>query len=85
MSCCGKSSSPGRRPNSFRTTAFLQSSNTASLKAYFRCTGTSTITAIGPVSGKTYRFPSSGLIVPIDIRDAVSLSRIPHLQAARPR
>lgn len=85
MSCCGKSSGPARQPNSFRTTAFVRASNAAPLKAYFRCTGPSAITAIGAVSGNAYRFPSSGLVVPIDIRDAASISRVPHLQAVRPR
>jgi hypothetical protein len=85
MSCCGKGSSPARRPNSFHSTASTHGPNTVPLKAYLRCTGPSTITAIGAASGKAYRFPSSGLVVPIDIRDAVSLSRVPHLQAVRPR
>lgn len=85
MGCCGKSSSTARRPNSFRSTSSIQGLNTAPLKAYFRCTGPSAITAIGAASGKAYRFPSSGLAVAIDIRDAASLSRVPHLQAVRPR
>lgn len=85
MSCCGKSSSTARRPNSFRAAAFVAGSTAAPLRAYFRCTGPSSITAIGAASGNTYRFPSSGRIVPVDIRDALSLSRVPHLQAVRPR
>lgn len=85
MSCCGKISSAGRGPNSFRTSAPVPRANAVPLKAYFRCTGPSGITAVGAATGKPYRFPASGRIVPVDSRDALSLSRVPHLQAVRPR
>jgi len=85
MSCCGKSSRTPARPNSLRATASVRSPSAAPLQAYFRCTGPSTITAVGGASGRIYRFPSSGLVVPIDRRDALSLSRVPHLQMVRPR
>jgi hypothetical protein len=53
--------------------------------AYFRCAGPSAITAVGAATGRIYRFPSSGLAVPVDSRDALSLSRVRRLQAVRPR
>jgi hypothetical protein len=85
MSCCGKSSSTARGSNGHRAPAFSAAGNAAPLIAYFRCTGPSGITAVGAVSGKPYRFPASGLLVPVEARDAASLSRVPHLQAVRPR
>ena len=84
MSCCGKSSSTAARPGNSRPTLH-PSSVSGSPSAYFRCTGPLTVTAKGGISGKLYRFPHSGLIVPVDSRDASSLSRVPHLQAVRPR
>lgn len=85
MSCCGKISGTARRLNSGRTAGSVQGALVSPLKAYFRCTGPSGIVAIGGASGKAYRFPASGLIVPVDSRDAISLLRVPHLQAVRPR
>jgi hypothetical protein len=86
MSCCGRSSgSAARGPNSFRGGSPGVISVTSPQYAYFRSTGQASITALGPVSGKTYRFPSSGGIVPVDARDAPSLARVPRLQAVRPR
>jgi len=83
MSCCGKSSSTARPGNSRPTLHLSSVSN--SPPAYFRCTGAATVTAKGGISGKLYRFPHSGSIVSVDARDAISLSRVPHLQAVRPR
>jgi hypothetical protein len=86
MSCCGRSSGTTvRGPASFRSGHTGLLSNTSPQYAYFRCTGPSSITAAGPISHKIYRFPSSGGIVPVDIRDAASLARVPHLHAVRPR
>jgi len=84
MSCCGRSSSGARGRSSFGGNAGLLF-NTSPQRAYFRSAGPASITAVGPVSGRIYRFPSSGGIVPVDIRDAPSLARVPHLKAVRPR
>jgi hypothetical protein len=86
MSCCGRSSgSAVRGAHSFRSGNIGLLSKTSPQYAYFRAAGPSSITAAGPISGRIYRFPSSGGIVPVDIRDAPSLARVPHLQAVRPR
>ena len=84
MSCCGRTGSPARGRTSLGGSAGL-ASNTFPQTAYFRSAGSSSIAAVGPVSGRIYRFPSSGGIVPVDVRDAPSLGRVPHLQAVRPR
>jgi hypothetical protein len=85
MSCCGKISGTANRASNFRAAASVPGANTPPLNSYFRCTGPSAITAIGAATGKAYRFPPSGQIVAVDGRDAISLSRVPHLQAVRPR
>ncbi len=79
MACCGSSTaSESGRPVGNR--GYGGSSGSTPLVAYFRNSGTSGITAVGPVSGRLYRFPGSGQAVAVDSRDAVLISRIPHLQ-----
>jgi hypothetical protein len=85
MSCCGRTSGAARGPGSFRRGFAGLRPTTPPQYAYFRCTGPSAITAVGAASGRIYRFPSSGAIVPIDFQDAPSLARVPRLQAVRPR
>jgi len=86
MSCCSRSgSNTARRQSSIRAPTVAPRASAVPQTGYFRCTGSSGITAIGAATGRVYRFPSSGALVPIDIRDAASLARVPHLQAARPR
>ena len=84
MSCCGRTSSPARGRTSVSGSAGL-ASNTFPQTAYFRAAASSSIAAVGAVTGRIYRFPSSGGIVPVDVRDAASLGRVRHLQAVRPR
>jgi hypothetical protein len=48
--------------------------------AYFRYHGSTALTAIGPVSGRRYRFSSAGAVVAVDGRDAPSLAGVPHLR-----
>lgn len=43
-------------------------------------TGQSTLIAIGPVSGRRYRFEGSGARLSIDPRDRVGLASIPKLR-----
>jgi hypothetical protein len=85
MSCCGRSTTAGVARGSTGAGPSRLAASIAPLAAYFRCTGQSTVTIVGPVSGKMYRFPSSGQIVAVDARDAMSLSRVPHIQTVRPR
>jgi hypothetical protein len=85
MSCCGRSTTAGAARVSTRGAPSRLAASVVPLAAYFRCTGQSTVTVVGPVSGKMYRFPSSGQIVAVDARDTMSLSRVPYLQNVRPR
>jgi len=46
----------------------------------FQYTGPSALTAIGPLSGRQYRFPHPGAVLQVDPRDRASLAAVPHLR-----
>jgi hypothetical protein len=46
----------------------------------FEYTGRTGLTVIGPVTGAPYRFAFSGAVVPVDPRDAPSLTAVPRLR-----
>jgi len=47
--------------------------------AYFEYTGTTAMTVLGPGSGMTYRFPSPGSRLAIDLRDRAAIAKVPGL------
>lgn len=52
-------------------------------KVFFEYAGQKSMTVIGPVSGKRYRFSSPGSVAEVDLRDRVSLAAVPHLRQLR--
>jgi hypothetical protein len=48
--------------------------------AYFQYLGRTGLSAIGPISGKRYRFDCPGAIVAVDPRDRRSLAGVPNLR-----
>jgi hypothetical protein len=75
MSCCGDH--PRRsRGDSPMIPRFRARTNGV---VYFRYLGNQTMTAIGPVTGRVYRFSSPGAVAAADPRDAPSLAAVPHL------
>ena len=86
MSCCGKKREQmrtgfeGRRgaPSNSRVT-FIRSA-IAHQVASFEYIGKTALTAIGPVSGRHYRFSHPGAIVEVDPRDSASLATVPNLR-----
>jgi len=46
----------------------------------FQYTGPTSLTAIGPVSGRHYQFPKTGAVVAVDPRDRASLAAVPNLR-----
>jgi hypothetical protein len=48
----------------------------------FEYTGKTGLTAIGTATGRRYRFGAPGTAVAVDLRDAASLSAVPHLRRA---
>ena len=49
----------------------------------FRYVGASSLTVTGPVTGRTYRFPSPGARLAVNRHDAPSLLYVPSLQPVR--
>lgn len=73
MSCCGS-----RRAQSFTTRpADVRQDRPAVRFEYLGSTG---LTAVGPVTGKRYRFDRPGSRVLVDPRDAPALAAVPHLR-----
>jgi len=86
MSCCGKKREQMRpaiqgRPmsQSTRRVAFNKSA-VGQQVATFEYVGKTALTAIGPVSGRHYRFSHPGAIVEVDLRDSASLATVPNLR-----
>ena len=48
--------------------------------ALFEYVGKTALTAIGPVSGRHYRFSHPGAVVEVDLRDSTSLAALPNLR-----
>src|SRR5262245_58709560 len=46
----------------------------------FQYTGTTTLTAIGPLSQRRYHFAGPGAVLAVDPRDKASLARVPNLR-----
>lgn len=55
----------------------------ATLAGEFAYIGRTAMTAIGPVTGTSYRFTLPGARVRVDLRDAASLEQIPVLRRLR--
>ena len=47
---------------------------------YFEYTGQTGLTAVGPITGKRYRFARPGMTIAVDGRDAPSLAAVPKLR-----
>jgi hypothetical protein len=70
-----------RRPGNLSTSQATVSRPPASHQvAAFEYVGKTALTAIGPVSGRHYRFSHPGAIVEVDLRDSPSLVTVPKLR-----
>jgi hypothetical protein len=86
MSCCGKKREQMRPAIRGRTIS--QSINRATVTrplvgqagAVFEYVGKTALTAIGPVTGRHYRFSQPGAVVEVDPRDSTSLAAVPNLR-----
>jgi hypothetical protein len=52
----------------------------AALAVRFEYVGPTGLTAIGPITGRRYRFDRHGSRVLVDPRDAASIAALPHLR-----
>lgn len=89
MSCCGRGTrTPGGGAHTVdgRATRDLGApgSRHRGSDVSLQYTGASTLTAYGPISGRSYRFDSPGAVVPVDPRDASWLAAIPKLRVLSP-
>jgi len=81
MGCCGKN----RRPTPVETAEVRPSSFAPPSPTiqYFEYTGSTALTAIGNVTGQRYRFPSPGVAVAVDSRDAPSMVGVPNVRRTK--
>jgi hypothetical protein len=86
MSCCGKSREQMRpgiqsRPiaREVRRSSFSQNLDVRP-SVVFEYIGKTALTAIGPVSGRHYRFERPGATLEVDPRDSASLAAVPKLR-----
>lgn len=81
MACCGGSRAPligaGARP----APNAPPSPGPRRYRVQFEYVGRTALTAIGPVSGKGYRFDHPGAVVVVDPRDRPGLAAVPNLRA----
>ncbi len=83
MGCCG-----GRRVIHAPARAFGPRRREPPETVAYQYTGRTALTAIGGVTGTSYRFARPGAIVRVDARDRWSLAKVPHLRPvteARPK
>jgi hypothetical protein len=82
MGCCGKNR--GAPPTPTRGAPLSAATVRAPRVHYFEYVGATALTALGPVTGRRYRFARHGALVPVDERDAPSMAGVPSLRRARP-
>jgi hypothetical protein len=86
MSCCGQKREQVQRALPLRQvdhpskpSSFIHQVSRPQVIA-FEYVGRTVLTAIGPVSGRHYRFSHPGAIVDVDSRDAPSFATVPTLR-----
>lgn len=81
MACCGKSRAQlfgaGARPGANAS----PSPGARRYSVQFEYVGRTALTAVGPVSGKRYRFDRPGAVIVVDPRDRPGLAAVPSLRA----
>jgi len=82
MSCCGRARSAARGPSAaaIPLTRRRPGGPPASAGIVFEYLGTTGLTAVGPVTRRTYVFDAPGARLAIDPRDAASARAIPQLR-----
>ena len=86
MPCCGQRrqqisrSPPIQGANNPVPPANVNGAPGPSRAVVFQYVGNTSLTAVGPVSGRHYQFSHPGATVEVDPRDRASLARVPHLR-----
>jgi hypothetical protein len=82
MGCCGgkrqqiKVALGGAEPSP----GAAQPPRAAVVFEFFRYTGNTGMTVVGPITGKRYRFNAPGAVVAVDARDAPGVGAAPNLR-----
>jgi hypothetical protein len=80
MACCGKSRAQlfgaGARPGANAS----PSPGARRYSVQFEYVGRTALTAVGPISGKRYRFDHTGAVIVVDPRDRPGLATVPSLR-----
>jgi hypothetical protein len=79
MSCCGRERQPAGQVIPAAAARQARSPE-RSFVVTFEYVGESALTAVGPVSGRRYRFAQGGARVTVDPRDRPALARIARLR-----
>lgn len=80
MGCCGKNRLMRRIENDLRPQV-VPTPRIPSAR-YFEYVGKTSLTALGPVTGRRYRFERPGALLAVDARDAPSMVGVPNLRRA---
>lgn len=90
MACCGQrrqqmrsQATPVSLASDRANRAGFSQATTQQRSATFQYVGKTALTAVGPVSGRHYRFNCFGAVVEIDPRDTMSLATVPNLRQIR--
>jgi hypothetical protein len=79
MGCCGKNRSVARLTENHETTHVTFTPQATKSAEYFRYVGMTALTAVGAVTGRSYRFASPGAVQEVDGSDAPAMTAIPNL------
>ena len=81
MPCCGQTRKPLAKRRTSTTTSTPTSHRPAATQGVaFTYIGRGGVTAVGPITGRRYRFARPGVRVAVDVRDAPSLMAVPGLR-----
>jgi hypothetical protein len=88
MACCGQRrrqisrAVPVQRSNWSTRAGSSRPLSASPQSTAFQYVGKTALTAVGPLSGRHYRFSHPGATVEVDPRDRASLALVPHLRQA---
>jgi hypothetical protein len=84
MGCCGSNRKQSHSaPAPASSSAPPQPARQGASVAVFRYDGSTSLTIIGPTTGRKYWFDRPGAEVAVDLRDRSSVARVPRLREVR--
>lgn len=84
MSCCGNRTKSNAPPvplaRAVAAGAVVKNISAPHMTVRYEYIGDTRLVAVGPVTGRPYRFDAPGQVLTVDLRDAVALSSVPNLR-----